>query len=133
MEDNRLITVPDKQMPNLVRVKYENGGTTPDILSGLYTGYTMAKKAIDFYEELKPIHEAQVYAHQKNISDEEEAKLFKEVENKVAEANKKLEAEKNNGKEIKTESKDEGRTEYVRKGLDHGSKSSDLSRERKPS
>lgn len=106
MEGNRLITIPDKAMPNLVRVVYENGGQTPEILTGLYTGYTMAKKAIDVYETLKPVHEAQVYAHQKTITDEEEAELLKDVEKKVAKANKQLEVEKSDGKESKSEAKD---------------------------
>jgi len=110
MEGNKLITTPDKTMPNLVRIVYENGGHTPDLLLGLYTGWTTAQKAIQAYEALKPIHEAQEYAHQKNISNEEEARLFAEVEKKVAEDNKKLADKKTeedtDGKESKSKSED---------------------------
>jgi len=121
-----LITYPDKDMPNLVRIKYKKGGQTPKELEGLYTGFTMAKKAIDFYNKLKPVHEAQEYAHQKKISDGEEADLFAKVEIEVAEKNKELEAKKD-GKEEKPKSKDEGGTEHVRKGIDNRSFSPNIS------
>jgi len=69
--DNILITVPDKAMPNLSRIVYANGGETPAILTGLYTGFTMAKKAIDAYNKLKPVHEPQVYKGEKTLTDKE--------------------------------------------------------------
>ena len=124
--ENKLITYPDKDMPNLVRIKYKKGGQTPKELEGLYTGFTMAKKAIDFYNKLKPVHEALEYAHQKKISDEEEAKLFDKVEKEVAEQNKVLEAKKN-GKEEKPKIKDEGGAKHIRKGPDNGGISANVS------
>ena len=124
--DNKLITYPDKDMPNLVRIKYKKGGQTPKELEGLYTGFTMAKKAIDFYNKLKPVHEALEYAHQKKISDEEEAELFAKIQKEVAEENKALEAKKD-GKEEKPKSKDEGGTKHVRKGIDNGGITSNIS------
>ena len=130
--ENVLITVPDKDMPNLVRIQYKKGGETPDTLKGLYTGWTMAKKAIDCYNTLKPVHEPQVYSKQKNITDEEEAKLFAKVEEKVKEKNEALEA-KQDVKEKVTKTKNEGGAEHLRKGLDYRSESFNLSRERKPS
>lgn len=121
MTDNKLTTYPDKAMPNLVRIKYEKGGNTPEQLEGLYTGWTMAKKAIDAYEALKVVHQPIAYTHQKTISDEEEATLFKKIEEEVATTNRLLEAKKD-GKEEKPEGKDEVGTEHLRTGANNGSK-----------
>ncbi len=99
VEAGKLITYPDKDMPNLYRVRYNKGlGSVPDALSGLFSSRTAAKKQIYFYEN-RPKPQAIEYTHQKNISDEEEAKMFEEVK-------KQVEAE-NNGKEKikKTKSK----------------------------
>ena len=132
MEGNKLITIPDKAMPNLSRIVYENGGTTPDILTGLYTGFTMAQKAIKAYEALKPVHELQVYSHQKTITDDEEKELYEKVKQDVAEKNKKLEAE-SDGKKGESKTENEGGTEHVRKGVENRSQSSDVPGKRKSS
>jgi len=124
--DNTLITVADKAMPNLVRVKWKKGGDVPAVLQGLYTGYTMAKKDIDTYLALKPIHEAQEYAHQKKISDEEEARLYAEVQKKVDEENKELEA-KANVKEEDPKTKNKSGAKHVRKGIDNRGESTNVS------
>ena len=112
-------------MPNLSRIKYANGGETPDILKGLYTGYTMANKAIKAYEQLKPIHEAQVYAHQKTITDAEEEKAFEKIKEEVQLANQANEAE--DVKAEKPTGKHKSRAERIREGSDNGSKSANVS------
>lgn len=128
--ENKLILKPDEKMPNLSRIVYKNGGEVPDELKGLYTGYTMGQKAIATYEALKPVHEKQVYKADKNIlSKEEEAKAFEIVKKEVEKANKLREA--SDGKEEKSKTEGKDRTEHVRKGSDNGSKSLNISRERK--
>ena len=92
-EGNILITVPDKAMPNLSRIVYKKGGEVPELLAGLYTGWTMAKKAIDAYNALKPEHKPKVYNSDKNVlTKDEEAVALDKTKEKAKEANKKKEA-----------------------------------------
>ena len=94
---SELTVVPDKKMPNLYRVMYEDGaGKTPDYLDGLFSTRISAKKRIMFYEA-RPTPEPIDYKGQKKLSNEEEAKLFAEVQKQVAKENASL--EKKNGKE----------------------------------
>ncbi len=116
---SELIVVPDKDMPSLYRVRYEEGlGATPDYLKGLFSTRIAAKKRIMIYESRpkpKPIE----YKGQKKLSNEEEAELFAKIQIEV-------EAE-NNGKEQETQNKSEGGTEPVHSGTDNGSQPSIVS------
>ena len=124
-ESNKLITVPDKGMPNLSRIVYANGGPTPDILSGLYTGFTMAQKAIKAYLQLKPVHKPQVYSGEKTITTEEETEAFEKVKEEVAKDNKLKEAKDGEEKGAKTEN--EGGAEHVHTGSNYRSEPVNLS------
>ena len=130
-ESNKLITVPDKDMPNLSRIVYANGGPTPDVLSGLYTGFTMAQKAIKAYLQLKPVHKPQVYNGEKNLTNEQETEAFEKVKEKVEKDNavQKQGTEKGVHEEVpsETQGKDEQESPRVLSGEQTGSETKDES------
>lgn len=125
--DNPLVAYPDPAMPNMLRIKYQNGHPPPQELSGNYTGFTMVQKAIKAHEASKP--KPIKYKGTKTISAEEEAAIMAVVEEEVAKKNKELEA-KTNGEEKTAESKDSVDAEHLREGSDNGSESSDVSGKR---
>ena len=127
-ESNPLVAYPDPAMPNMLKIKYQNGHPPPASLSGQYTSFTMVQRAIKAHEANKPKPIA--YRGQKNITDEEEAALLKQVDAQVAEENAKAEAD--NGEEESKEIKNSADAEHLREGSDNGSESSDVPRERKP-
>jgi len=93
-----LVAVPDEQMPNLYVVKWEGhgGGKVPQQLEGFFSTRLKAKLKIEAYHNRpkpKPIE----YKGTKKITDEEEAEMFKEVQEKVEAIN--------NGKKQKEKSK----------------------------
>jgi len=93
---SELTVIPDKEMPNLYRVIYNNGGKTPDYLEGRFSTRIAAKKKIAFYEA-RPMPQPIEYTHQKTISNEEESALEAEIQIQVDAEN--AEREKLNGKE----------------------------------
>ncbi len=99
---NKLIVVPDKKMPNLYVVKWEDGGDIADYLSGLFSTRIAAKKRVMMYEA-RPVPEPIEYKGQKQITDEEEAELMAKVEIKVAKEN--AIREKKNGEKESTKEK----------------------------
>ncbi len=86
---SELVVVPDKKMPNLYRVIYEEGkGATPDFLKGLFSTRIAAKKRVMIYEA-RPKPQPIQYKGMKNITDEEEAELYEAAKIKAAKENAK--------------------------------------------
>ncbi len=46
-----LVIYPDKQFGTMLRLKFEEGGKLPEVLSGMYNSRTEAQRAIDYYME----------------------------------------------------------------------------------
>ncbi len=124
---SELTLVKDKRNPNLHTIEFrggDGGGKRPSVLDGLWSS-KYGNKAIKAYLERprpKPIE----YKHQMNISKEEEADLFAEVQRETARINEELEAN-SNGKEESKKNKSKARKQSVRKGTDNRSLSSNVS------